>query len=113
MRCSTWSLGFGVCLGFVVCGLQFQTLAANIQEILPFSPPNPNPNTLIQGRDSAFYGATANGGGGYGTVFRATTSGLFANIASFADTNGSTPQSALALGNDGAFYGTTLFGASD
>src|SRR5439155_14029697 len=72
----------------------------------------PNPNGLALSSDATFYGTTAYGGDGYGIVFRVTTTGAFTPLASFADTDGSTPQSALTLGIDGAFYGTTFLGGS-
>jgi uncharacterized repeat protein (TIGR03803 family) len=50
----------------------------------------------------------------YGTIFRVsingTTNPLIAPFAVFAGTNGSVPLAGLALGPDGAYYGTTKYG---
>jgi uncharacterized repeat protein (TIGR03803 family) len=80
------------------------------------------PNTaLIQGNDGNFYGTSAYGGiggdvsmgsSGNGTVFRITSAGVETMLYSFAGgTDGSNP-SALILGADGIFYGTTSNGGS-
>jgi uncharacterized repeat protein (TIGR03803 family) len=67
---------------------------------------------LIQGADGNFYGTTENGGmNGMGTVFRMSSDGTsFANLFSFAATNGRAPRSVLVQGNDGNFYGTAEYG---
>src|SRR2546428_7592674 len=70
------------------------------------------PNELTMASDGALYATTANGGNGYGTVFRLTTNGIMTPLATFADTNGSAPQAALVQGRDGALYGTTYFGGN-
>ncbi len=75
------------------------------------------PNGLTLGNDGNFYGTTAEGGivnsefpDGMGTVFQVTTNGTLTTLASFSGTNGANPGAALALGNDGNFYGTTYGG---
>src|SRR5436190_6392968 len=90
--------------------------AAPFREVYAFPPGfvDPNPNGLTLANDGTFYGTTSTGGSnGLGSVFRVTTNGVLTPLASFADTNGDTPQADLVLGNDGAFYGTTSFGGSD
>jgi uncharacterized repeat protein (TIGR03803 family) len=65
---------------------------------------------LVRARDGNFYGTTAAGGSGHGTVFRITPDGrttiLHAFRADAAD-EGNIPQSELVQGRDGALYGTT------
>lgn len=66
------------------------------------------------GSDGAFYGTADGGGSSYvGTVFRATTNGDLATIASFDNTHGADPQNGLIRGADGAFYGTTAVGGAN
>jgi uncharacterized repeat protein (TIGR03803 family) len=71
---------------------------------------------LIQGPDGNLYGTTWGGGAnGYGTVFEVSPSGTLTTLYSFCAgqfgcPNGSKPESGLALGTDGVFYGTTAFG---
>jgi uncharacterized repeat protein (TIGR03803 family) len=69
---------------------------------------------LTLGIDGIFYGTATSGGitnstnpYGLGTVFKVTTNGTLTVLASFSGTNGANPQSALTLGTDGIFYGTT------
>ncbi len=64
---------------------------------------------LTLGKDGNFYGTTYEGGSNNdgGTVFEVTTNGTLTTLASFNATNGGYPVSALTLGNDGNFYGTT------
>jgi uncharacterized repeat protein (TIGR03803 family) len=70
---------------------------------------------LTWGNDGSFYGTTADGGSSYdGTVFKVTTNGTLTTLVSFSyDINGSSPEAALTLGNDGNFYGTTAYGGSN
>jgi uncharacterized repeat protein (TIGR03803 family) len=83
---------------------------------------------LIEGADGNFYGTTYLGGaatctgppsdgvpaapGACGAVFRITPTGAESVIYSFGSTStdGFRPQSALVLGADGNFYGTTELG---
>src|SRR5665213_857855 len=70
---------------------------------------------LVAGQDGNFYGTTTNGGtnGGYGTVFKVTTSGVLTTLVSFNNTDGEDPQAGLTQGNDGNFYGTTVSGGTN
>jgi uncharacterized repeat protein (TIGR03803 family) len=74
---------------------------------------------LVEGTDGNFYGTTLGGGSGCplsetcGTVFRITPSGTFASLYVFCLAecqDGEEPYAGLALGLDGAFYGTTSSG---
>lgn len=71
---------------------------------------------LIQSSDGNFYGTSWYGGStavnhfaGNGTVFQVTPAGVLTTLHSFsaASTDGINPDSALAQGSDGNFYGTT------
>lgn len=65
---------------------------------------------LTAGRDGAWYGTTASGGLGFGTLFRITPSGQMLTLFRFNGANGGSPRGALTLGTDGSFYGTTQSG---
>jgi uncharacterized repeat protein (TIGR03803 family) len=68
---------------------------------------------LTLGRDGNFYGTTTSGGSNqfFGTVFRFTTNGTLATLASFDGTNsGSQPQCPLVMDANGELYGTTASG---
>ena len=68
---------------------------------------------LIQASDGDLYGtAGAGGGSNHGTVFRCSTSGLFAALHSFSGADGDFPYAALVEGTDGSLYGTTYYGGS-
>lgn len=67
------------------------------------------PDGNLYGTDSV--GSSASTGAG-GTVFRVTTGGLLTTLASFANTNGSTPEGGVVFGPDGNLYGTTSAGGS-
>lgn len=65
---------------------------------------------LTPGPDGCLYGMTYLGGsGGWGTVFRVTTSGVLTVIANLDSNTGGDPNASLTLGPDGNFYGTTSF----
>jgi uncharacterized repeat protein (TIGR03803 family) len=68
---------------------------------------------LVQGADGNFYGATYQGGAyGGGALFKVSTNGLQATLASLSSTNGMFPYSALVQGLDGSFYGTASGGGA-
>jgi uncharacterized repeat protein (TIGR03803 family) len=71
---------------------------------------------LIQATDGNLYGVTVIGGLSYGTpygtIFRISTNGAFAHVASFYGTNGARPNGGLVEGPDGNFYGTTQQGGA-
>ncbi|MGP8235918.1 MAG: choice-of-anchor tandem repeat GloVer-containing protein [Limisphaerales bacterium] len=73
------------------------------------------PNGLLLASNGMLYGTTQSGGSsGNGTIFSITTNGFsFHTLASFGETNGSSPQTALVQGADGNLYGTTEAGGAD
>jgi uncharacterized repeat protein (TIGR03803 family) len=73
--------------------------------------------SMVQATNGNYYGTTHQGGkNGGGNVFEVTPAGKLSTIYSFcAQTNctdGEDPWSALLLGSDGNFYGTTNIGGS-
>ncbi len=72
---------------------------------------------LIQGRDGALYGVTANGGryGGGGTVFKITLDGVYTVLHSFGGfpSDGLVPVGGLVQASNGDFYGTTFSGGAN
>lgn len=66
---------------------------------------------MTEGPDGALYGLTAEGGTGYGTMYKVTLGSspmLNPNVASLnGGSLGGLPQSGLTLGGDGNFYATT------
>jgi uncharacterized repeat protein (TIGR03803 family) len=68
--------------------------------------------TLARGSDGNFWGTTATGGKGCGTVFRMTPEGDLTTLVELPATfgTGCTPWGALAQARDGNFYGTTALG---
>ena len=53
------------------------------------------------------YGTTSSGGGGYGTVFKVTSSGELTTIHTFGGGDGGIPATKLLAASDGYLYGTT------
>ncbi len=75
-------------------------------------------SAVIKGSDGNFYGTTAGSaqiglsGGGYGSVFKLSPSGILTTLHLFGSTpdDGQYPLAALVEGLDGNFYGTTSGG---
>src|SRR5262249_32341947 len=67
---------------------------------------------LLQGQDGNFYGGGTLGGTApqRGTIFKITTNGVLKTLFNFHFTDGQEPVTRLIQSNDGALYGTTLFG---
>jgi uncharacterized repeat protein (TIGR03803 family) len=68
---------------------------------------------LIQASDGNFYGTTADGGTGNGTIFRLTPDCRLKTLYTFCSgncVNGATPSSGLIQAADGDLYGSTSFG---
>ncbi len=104
--------------GYYGMGTFFQVMTnGTLTKLASFNSTDEPDATLTLGNDGNFYGTTEKGGitdseypEGMGTVFQATTNGTLTTLASFNFTNGANPYSALALGNDGSFYGITSEG---
>jgi uncharacterized repeat protein (TIGR03803 family) len=71
--------------------------------------------SLIQATDGSFYGTTFSGGaGGFGTVFRITSSGTLTTLYSFSSgVSGGNPVAGLKQATDGDFFGTTEGGGEN
>jgi len=73
---------------------------------------------LIEGSDGNFYGTTNAGGnpacpgGGCGTIYRITPSGVLTTLHRFNNTDGAYPTPALVEVRKGLFYGTTAGGGT-
>jgi uncharacterized repeat protein (TIGR03803 family) len=78
---------------------------------------------LVQDLNGDFYGTDCAGGniaaistcalsGGYGTIFKITSSGAYSALHVFEGADGAAPESALVRGADGSFYGTTSAGGA-
>jgi uncharacterized repeat protein (TIGR03803 family) len=105
----------------VFCVLHFATVisapAQTFTTLVYFNDGSSVFSSLIQGRDGSLYGTSNNGGvSGAGSVFKVTPSGTLTTLYSFCSqancADGSLPFSALSLGVDGNFYGTTQNGGT-
>ena len=69
--------------------------------------------SLLKGKDSAYYGTTSNGGTyGHGTIFK-ICAGVTTTLYSFnRNSTGGSPQGSLIQATDGNFYGTTYDGGT-
>jgi len=78
------------------------------------------PNGLVEGASGNFYGTTSEGGNdgcysGCGTVFKIASTGVLDILHKFQGSanganSGEYPHSALIVGTDGSFWGTTEYG---
>ena len=78
-----------------------------------FRQPGLNPRgMLVRGNDGNFYGTTlfTSVGDLAGVIFKITPAGRYSVLHSFDNSDGYDPESGLALGSDGNFYGVTAFG---
>jgi uncharacterized repeat protein (TIGR03803 family) len=69
-----------------------------------------DPVALVQVSDGSFFGATALGGTGYGTVFHLNTDGELTTLHQFTGAYGASPNGLIARGR--TIYGTTQGGNS-
>lgn len=104
--------------GDLANGLVFSLDTNGVLNTIPFNGANgSNPKAaLVLGADGNLYGTTAYGGpAGLGTVFRVQTTPTPAitTLFLFNGSNGANPESALVLGTNGDFYGTTLYGGAN
>jgi len=67
---------------------------------------------LIQGSDGNFYGATIQGGYGYGDIFTITPNGVLTELYEFSASDGELPAAGLVQATDGNLYGTTWAGGA-
>jgi uncharacterized repeat protein (TIGR03803 family) len=77
-------------------------------------PPQMPAAGLVNGVDGALYGTTLRGGVfGHGTLFRLDPSGALEVVHSFeASVDGSSPETEMVQGSDGALYGVTPAGGA-
>ncbi len=105
-----------ICFGCVLTA-SVSAFSQTFETLAYFSDGSTLFSSLIQGRDGDLYGTSNNGGtNGHGSVFKMTPSGELTTLYSFCSqpncTDGFFPFSALVLGSDGNFYGTTQNGGS-
>jgi uncharacterized repeat protein (TIGR03803 family) len=121
MRALFFTGAFRFAMAVLFMGLASLVGAQNIQTIASFNFTNgASPTTaLTLGKDGNFYGTTEQGGvanstypQGMGTIFQLATNGTLTTLTAFSFTNGAYPEASLALGKDGSFYGTTMYGGT-
>ncbi len=89
-----------------------------VNEVFAFSNANSSGTPTgppVQGRDGKLYGTTYGFGRTVvtdGTVFRLSTGGKWADLHSFAGSDGQNPVAGLTLAYDGNYYGTTSGGGA-
>ena len=93
------------------------TTLAQFTGISGASPGDEPTGGLVAGPDGNFYGTAQRGGAdNRGVVFRCTPGGILTALVQFTGVSGaakgSYPIGSLAVGPDGALYGTTLLGGS-
>ncbi len=94
------------------------SLAGGLSTVYTFSDDTTGANPyahLTQGTNGSFYAPTSQGGtNGYGTLFQMTTSDVVSFLYSFTGgTDGADPETGLAPGTDGNFYGASEQGGAD
>jgi uncharacterized repeat protein (TIGR03803 family) len=108
----------GTPTGFPGDGLVFSLETNGVLNTISFDGHNgANPKAaLVLGPDGNFYGTTSHGDdAGYGTVFQFhfTPTPGGSTLFVFNGANGANPESALVLGTNGDFYGTTFYGGAN
>ena len=109
--------------GYGSCGTVFKiTQGGTLTTLYTFYCPNEHcPNGtdplsgLVEGMGGNLYGTTSGGGGngdGYGTVFSITEGGTLTTLYQFTGGADGALPTALILGTDGNFYGTTADGGT-
>ena len=91
----------------------FRVTPAGVATLLHSFVNFPIPSRLMKSSDGNLYGTTQNGGTGYGTLFRMSTGGTFATVASFTTSTGTAPSAEPVEGLDGNFYGSTREGGTN
>jgi uncharacterized protein (TIGR03437 family) len=126
---TTTSGGVGICQNIAGpggCGTVYEVTPEGALSTLYSFQPGPNatdsyplPNSLIQGTDGNFYGATSQGGKaitgciyGCGAIFKVTPGGSGTALYVFDQIHGSNPAGSLVEGTDGNFYGVTQSGGT-
>lgn len=120
MRVNRWAVG-GACLACVIAfgttGDVALAQAPRFAKVLTFTGEADGARPAaapIQVSDGTFYGTTAGGGAGFGTIFRMDASGTLTTLHVFSGgPDGADPYAGLIQAPDGAFYGTTEAGGAD
>ncbi len=121
LQFGSFSLAKMVCIVFLFCvATVIVSPAQTLTTLVNFAYTNgaePLYGSLVPGPDGNLYGTT-NGAGAHngGIVFKMTPSGTLTVLYSFCGgsncTDGNAPDTGLALGSDGNFYGVTTAGGA-
>ena len=113
---------FRACAAFALAFAPSAQAAGGMETVYLFSASSPDyqlpHGDLVKGTDGSLYGTTVYGGeSGTGSIYRIDADGEFDLLHSFngvdasdANVGGAYPQAGLVFGNDGALYGTTVYG---